>query len=112
MSKNLDVDEVIAGFVNHHINYLKSKVNDERFYSEKYQFLFGVHFTNYNNESENCYYYMIDSLNDALEILKELDVFQSDTVGSKLYKIHKQYSEECSFPCYIKLCEKFVSLTP
>ena len=112
MSEKFNAVKVASNFINHRNNYLKSKINDTRFYSNKYQFLFSVHFTNQNNKSENCYYDKINDLDDAIEILKELDVFESYTTGSKLYKIHKEYSNNCSFPCYIKLCEKFVSLAP
>ncbi|NLP59345.1 hypothetical protein [Lutibacter sp. B1] len=112
MSEKFNPKDVVQNFIEHRERYFKSRINEHRFYSEKYQFLFGIEFRKENNKSANCYYHWIENLEQSFDLLKELDVFELDKAKNKLFMINKSFDNGCDFPCYIILCEKFIRLDP
>lgn len=112
MSTDFNAKNITKDFIDCRERYLKSRINKHRFYSEKYQFLFGVEFTKENNNSPNCSYYSVDNLDQCFEILVELDVYELDKAKEKLFMINRSHLRGCDFPCYFSLCEKFIRLDP
>ncbi len=109
MENDLSSKGFVDKFIKGREQYLKSHITENRFYSEKYQFLFGLMFTNENNKSPNCAYTKVKNLEDCFEILKELEVYEIERANEKLYLLSKDDIKGANFPCYLALCEKFMS---
>lgn len=109
MGNEFNPKESVESFIKNRELYFKRHINKNRFYSLKYQFLFGVDFVKEKNNSINCTYIKVENLEQSFELLKELEVFEIETAKQKLNLINKDFSRGCDFPCYIALCEKFIS---
>jgi len=112
MSDIFNSKKSVTEFLNNRERYLKSHITKDRFYSEKYQFLFGVHFNKENNRSAHCTYIKVENLDQSLDILKELEVYDKEKTEEKLKLINRDLVNGAHFPCYLILCEKFIRFVP
>jgi len=108
MAEIFNAEKEAQNFIDNRERYFKSRINEHRFYSEKYQFLFGVEFIQENNHAPNCTYIKVENIEQSFELLKRLEVYELETAQEKLNVISKGYLRGSNFPCYLALCEKFI----
>lgn len=108
MSDKLNTTDFVTKFLEQRERYFKSEINERRFYSEKYNFLFAVDFLQNVSDRRSCYDVNINNMSQALDILNELDVTNKETAEHKLNLIFKTSHKNLTFPCVMTLCVKFL----